>query len=168
MSGWWSDCAANLTSPGWELCLNWEELPTAARLYFPDDKRNMLLSIFGLSAYNRILFSITISTIGIIYLFVIDLKSCLIVNENLYLRKFILVRGYGYSTINQTLGCTFFERTWKNCPRPEHWLSHCHNLKVGWSQQVGGGRLDSGDDRDTAPSIPGVNISPGDPGLSEE
>ena len=76
-------------------------MPTVARLYFPDDKRNMLLSIFGLSAYNRILFSITISTIGIIYLFVIDLKSCLIVNENLYLRKFILVRGNGYNTINQ-------------------------------------------------------------------
>ena len=168
MSGWSSDCAANLTSPGWELCLNWQELPTAARLYFPDDKRNMLLSIFGLSAYNRILFSITISTIGIIYLFVIDLKSCLIVNENLYLRKFILVRGYGYSTINQTLGCTFSKELERTAPVLNHWLSHCHNLKVGWSQQVGGGRLDSGDDRDSAPFIPGVNISPGELGSPEE
>ena len=55
IAGLWWGFAANWTSPGLELCLNWEELHTAARLYFPDDKRNILLSIFGLSAKQNII-----------------------------------------------------------------------------------------------------------------
>ena len=45
---WW-ESAANWTLLGWEPCPNWGELHTVVKLCFPDDNRNVLLSIIGLS-----------------------------------------------------------------------------------------------------------------------